>query len=206
MKKITLLFPMLLFCVSFSFGQFTGGLRFTSNTTSLLTDYGDNTYSISSSGLGPFFNIESKRLIVQGSYVRYFNTHLGEFNTLDADASFLLKPYLLDLVFGYKINTKKPVKFYPMLGINKYTLGIQYDYTEIDDNTVTLRDQLNLYGVSLGFGTYYTYGNIVFDLQTKFSVMGGNYADETVLAPGLSFAFGIGYKFSKEEKGSLSAD
>lgn len=160
-----------------AFSQFTPGLR--------LAGY-------SSMGVGPFFNIESKRVLMQLSFVKYFTTYSTEFHSSFDNESIKVKPHELSMIFGYKINANKPVKFYPFVGFRGYYIG-QVRKTNYNNSTTTVREKYSFYDGSLGLGAYYNFlGKLIFDLQTKLVIIAGD-------SPSISLGMGIGYKLSKEQ-------
>lgn len=182
--------------------QFTPGARFGGNVTTLrflhIPTSGESLSSFSSSGIGPYFNIESKRFIMQFSYMQYFSSEVISYQVVDATGSVKIKPNELSMIFGYKINANKPARFYPLVGFNKYTMGIRYKERISPDEVVTYNDQVNLYGFSAGIGAQYEYKRFIFDIQAKASYLLGEYTEYQITGSNVDIGAGLGYLLSKK--------
>lgn len=65
---------------------------------------------------------------------------------------------------------------------------------------ITQQDQLGLWGFNAGMESYYKYKSLTFNLQARFIYFGGYSDGFTISGPGLEVSFGVGYRFTGENK------
>ncbi|MEO1054407.1 MAG: hypothetical protein AAFX87_27460 [Bacteroidota bacterium] len=201
MKRQSLLIGLLILLVTISnsYAQFIPSVRVSSTSMKLNQK---NTFQgtindvaqINSIGVGPSINMESKRFLFQGSLLKHFNTEGESLISEDMSAIARRKASEFNFMVGYKLNANKDIQFYPFFTFGRYNLGIEVEET-IDNQTLTLKDNIIFNEVGGGIGAHYIHNNFLFDLQVSMKESTG----EDFFGSNFGVGFGVGYVLGGRE-------